>query len=56
MENSIAVGGWNCIAIEVGWLGKNCIAILVLYCDLKASRAEVPVSQYTAVYCDQEEN
>ena len=30
-----AMGGWNCIAIEVGWLGKNCIAILVLYCDLK---------------------
>ena len=52
----IAMGGWNCIAIEVGWLGKNCITILVLYCDLKASRAEVPVSQYTAVYCDQEEN
>ena len=35
---------------------KNCIAILVLYCDLKASRVEVPVSQYTTVYCDQEEN
>ena len=50
------MGGWNCIAIKVDWLGKNCIAILVLYCDLKASRAEVPVSQYTAVYCDQEEN
>ena len=52
MEKLYCNGWLNCIAIEVGWLGKNCIAILVLYCDLKASRDEVPGSQYTAVYCD----
>ena len=55
-KNYIAMGDWNCIAIEVDWLGKICIAILVLYCNLKASRDEVPVSQYTVVYCGQEEN
>ena len=41
------MGGWNCIAIEVGWLGKNCIAILVLYCDLKGLKGYFFVLQYT---------
>ena len=44
--------GWICIAAW-GRLGK-CIVIQELYCNLVGWMARVIVSQYTAVYCDQQ--